>query len=219
LVQLAAKLRHALSSRAATVGKLLTSLVLPLVAVTHCGPSIQSIHEGSVRFEHCYRLDLDPNIVPAHRHACWEQWMRVYSYGQARDRVEYARRRLGQLEAGDPDPPRLDLDSDDSRPGREFYMSMPAPTDAHAPPPPVATAAKEPAPEKVPGDECIIRCRSGRSACLTSCSETPQPGGPEKQAVDSAASKPEEPKTEEEPSESSCDCEADYKACAMRCFG
>jgi hypothetical protein len=88
-----------------------------------CGPSIQPIHEGGVRFEHCYRLDLDARIAPAHRHACWKQWLEVYSYGQSRDRLEYSQRRLRDLEAGDPHPPQLNLDQQEAREARQFYMA------------------------------------------------------------------------------------------------
>jgi hypothetical protein len=205
--------------------------LLPLAPA--CGPSIQSIHEGSVRFEHCYRLDLDPKIAPSHRHACWDQWTRVYSYGQARDRVEYARRRIDELEAGDPDPPELSLAEREKRPEREFYMSMPAPTDAHAPPPPMATTPTEDPNQKqvVPGDECIIRCRKQRTACLGDC-ESPTAGdapGKPKGRSESAQTTPDrkaeghKDATQQEETEggtegSKCACEADYKACAMRCF-
>jgi len=59
-----------------------------------CGPSVQSIHEGGVRFEHCYRLDLDEEVTPGHREACWKEWLASYTYGQSADRIDYARRRI-----------------------------------------------------------------------------------------------------------------------------
>lgn len=200
-------------------------LSVPLALSTSaCGPSIQSIHEGSVRFEHCYRLDLDPKIAPSHRHACWEQWTAVYSYGQARDRIEYARRRMGELEEGDPDPPRLNLDESETRPEREFYMSMPTPTDAHAPPPPMATTPKEEPPPKqvVPGDDCVIRCRQQRSACLKACElgtqDTQSKPAEGQRAADPAAEEPAASDEDSESKDTKCACEADYKACAVRCF-
>jgi len=208
-----------------------TLLVTLLAAASACGPSIQSIHEGSVRFEHCYRLDLDPKIAPSHRHACWDQWTRVYSYGQARDRVEYARRRINELEAGDPEPPVLSLGEQEKRPEREFYMSMP--TDAHAPPPPMATTPTEEPTQKqvVPGDECIIRCRTQRTSCLGEC-QAPGAGQATEKAKERSEASPaapdrkaEAPQAATEQGESvddreasKCACEADYKACAMRCF-
>ena len=133
-----------------------------------CGPSIQPIHEGGVHFEHCYRLDLDPKIAPGHRHACWKQWLEVYSFGQSRDRLEYSQRRVRDLEAGDSNPPQLNLDEQEVRQTREFYMATPAPTSVHAPPPPVAPAETEPL---APGDTCVSSCRTARAACLTRCEE------------------------------------------------
>ena len=38
---------------------LLAALLFGLGLGAACGPSVQSIHEGNVRFEHCYRLDLE----------------------------------------------------------------------------------------------------------------------------------------------------------------
>ena len=200
----------------------LLSLWLPLAPA--CGPSIQSIHEGSVRFEHCYRLDFDVRIAPSHRHACWEQWTRVYSYGQARDRVEHARRRLTELEAGDPEPPNLNLDETESGREREFYMSMPTHMDAHTPPPPVATAPVEEVPKQVvPGDECMIRCRQQRGSCLSACPAGSQPGkvddkSPEKAPPEPQAEADKPKESEGEAPETQCTCEADYKTCATRCF-
>src|SRR4051812_7439067 len=66
-----------------------------------CGPSVQSIYEGNVRFEHCYRLDLEVDTAPTHRRACWSEWLNLYTYGQPRDRIEYARRRLHSFTNGD----------------------------------------------------------------------------------------------------------------------
>ena len=77
-----------------------------------CGPSVQSIYEGNVRFEHCYRLDIDPHIAPTHREACWREWKQTYTYGQTRDRVEYAERRIRALASGDDRRPVLDTRPD-----------------------------------------------------------------------------------------------------------
>ncbi len=196
-----------------------------LVAAAACGPSIQSIHEGSVRFEHCYRLDLDPKIAPSHRHACWEQWLKIYSYGQSRDRLEHAQARLRAIEFGDPNPPSLNLTESEEREARQFYMSTPAPVNVHAPPPPVAAPAPEPL---APGDTCVADCRKQRAECLKRCDK---PAEAEGDAVD-RKTKPTEPtpapkhtppagETEQEAKESTageCQCERDYKICGARCF-
>ncbi len=164
-----------------------------------CGPSVQVLHEGSVRFEHCYRLDLDPAIAPPHRKACWKAWQERYSYGQSRDRLEYADRRIDSIERGDP-PPGLQLDS-----GAPEPAAAESPTDPHAPPPPVARPVDGITPfdetpsvphsaetkDGVPGDACAATCREGRRQCLPSC-------------------KPDQPED--------CGCETKYRACMIACF-
>jgi len=216
------------------------------VLLLGCGPSIQPIHEGSVRFEHCYRLDLDPRIAPAHRHACWKQWLEVYSYGQSRDRVEHSRHRIANLEAGDPNPPKLNLELEEARAARQFYMATPAPTDVatpaptdvYAPPPAMATPTKaEMAP--APGDTCVVNCQTARTACLTRCeTSTSKPPEPEPQNAEPSkapAKPPSKPPSElkatskspapaassatsEESAVGECECERDYKSCGVRCF-
>lgn len=58
-----------------------------------------------MRFAHCDRLDLDRHIAPSHRLHCWREWRRVYTYGQTRDRVDYAQRRIAVLVSGDTSQP------------------------------------------------------------------------------------------------------------------
>lgn len=70
-----------------------------------CGPSFEVLAEGDLRFVHCDRLDLDPKIAPSHRLHCWREWRRMYTYGQTRDRVEYAQRRIAEVVSGDTESP------------------------------------------------------------------------------------------------------------------
>jgi hypothetical protein len=188
-------------------------LVPPLAIgwVSGCGPSVQSIYEGNVRFEHCYRLDLDVNIAPTHRLACWREWLRIYTYGQVRDRIEYARQRVGALEQGDTTRPSLNLTADRRPEERSWYLSEPAPTSAHAPPPPMwkaesptasgppppASASAEPAPKPrpAPGEDCSRDCRADLEACNEDC------------ATDAGTGKPKKCQS----------CEPDYKKCMRRC--
>lgn len=190
-------LARRLGSAATAARAALTTLAL---AVAGCGPSVQVLHEGSVRFEHCYRLDLDPAIAPSHRRACWQAWQERYSYGQSRDRLEYADRRLDSIERGDP-PTGLKLES-----GPPQAAMAEGPIDAHAPPPPVARPVDGVTPYdedptaktrqietsgKAPGDACAQACKEARRGCIPTC--TPE--------------KPEE-----------CGCETTYRACMVSCF-
>ncbi len=185
--------------------------LLALLAAGACGPSVQSIYEGNVRFEHCYRLDLEVDTAPTHRRACWTEWLSMYTYGQPRDRIEYARRRVHSFANGDLDRPTLNIGDDDDKKAeaRQFYLVVPAPTSVHAPPPPIATrwygngstaptaptteqvAAPAPAPE----DKCSEACRESLSTCQRAC--VPATGKPDP----------------------ACKiCDSDYKTCMKRCF-
>lgn len=182
-----------------------------------CGPSLTAVHEGSVRFEHCYRLDLDGEVVSSHRQACWKGWLTSFTYGQPRDRIDYARKRLSELQNGDPAPPSLRTGSEHRPEQRQFYLVVPAPTSVHAPPPPVATvwrdedagatdnatdagSAQTVAP---PAQTCADACRSDWDACNAQCEG--DAGAPD-------ASAPETGSAE-------CDaCRKQYSACMKKCF-
>jgi hypothetical protein len=185
-------------------GTALAGLAMALAAFA-CGPSVQSIYEGDVRFEHCYKLDLEVDTAPTHREACWTEWLSMYTYGQSRDRIEYARRRARSFASGDLDRPKLDIGDSKKAETRQFYLVVPAPTSVHAPPPPIATrwygdAGAAPAPSTValataPGDKCANDCRETYATCARPCepdASRPDPG---------------------------CKaCDPDYKACMKRCF-
>lgn len=179
-----------------------------VAAAAGCGPSVQSIYEGSVRFEHCYRLDLEQDVATSHRQACWTTWLDRYTYGQSRDRLEYARRRVRAFATGDTDRPVLRVGQTQAEDSRQFYLVVPAPTSVHAPPPPIATrthviaevpkapAEGEKANEKAaPADECATACKASFSSCNEACDPSA--------AVKSAACK---------------SCDPDYKKCMQRCF-
>lgn len=183
------------------------SLALAL-AVAACGPSVSAIYEANIRFEHCYRLDLDPNVAPGHRITCWKEWSQRYTYGQTRDRLEYARRRIATLASGDSSRPELDLSVLDGGTGA---TEAPLPTNVHAPPPPLvstATAGKDAgapdgpvankpdaSPAEPPGADCAADCRSSWRECREACNPD-------------AGTKRGSCKT----------CDADYGRCVQRCY-
>jgi hypothetical protein len=181
------------------------TVVLGFLLVTSCGPSVQSIYEGNVRFEHCYRLDLELSVASSHRQACWTSWLDRYTYGQSRDRIEYARRRVRGFAAGDANRPALDLGPTQQEETRQFYLVVPAPTSVHAPPPPIATRMNavvppptpsvetKPSEKAAPGADCESSCKSAFTSCNQACDP----------AAKSAACK---------------SCDPDYKKCMARCF-
>ncbi|MEP7051282.1 MAG: hypothetical protein ABJB12_13060 [Pseudomonadota bacterium] len=191
--------------RRAVFWRSVSALFVLTVAAFACGPSVQSIYEGNVRFEHCYRLDLEVDTAPTHREACWKEWLGMYTYGQPRDRIEYARRRVRAFASGDVDCPKLDIGDLKRAEARQFYLVVPSPTSVHASPPPVATrwegdaGTAPPAAvttgQLAPEDQCSAACHETYAACSAPC--------------DPDAGKVSAP----------CKaCGPDYKACMKRCF-
>ncbi len=70
-----------------------------LAVIVGCGPNYRYVYDGESAFERCYANDFDPNLGPAARSRCWQEWLQSFSYGGATDRVEYARSRVTALEA------------------------------------------------------------------------------------------------------------------------
>jgi hypothetical protein len=187
---------------------LLAAPVAVLGGVQACGPSVQSVYEGNVRFEHCYRLDLDPNIAASHREACWESYVQRYHHGQTKDRLEYGRRRARALAAGDTSRPALRLEQPDGSEPTSPHEA-PMPTSLHAPPPPTArpaapsvdagaTDARAPVDAGVPPE---ARCSAGCWTAWSSC------GGP---SCDSDAGG--------KVALACQSCDRDYRRCMQRCF-
>src|ERR1700733_5821322 len=106
-----------------------------LLAVVACGPSFQAIYEGDQRFEHCYALDDNPNAPLQEKSTCWHDWMAHTTYGQTRDRVEYAAvraRALGRVPALPTDEAMMEAAPGPMAP--KPGVAAPAPTSAFAPP-------------------------------------------------------------------------------------
>jgi hypothetical protein len=116
-------------------GAVVVAVALGLAgAIAGCGPSFQAIYEGDSRFEHCYALEENASVAMQQKGACWQEWLRHYTYGQTRDRVEYAAARSRALSAG------VGLPTDEAMmgaaPGEGRRIgTAPAPTNAFAPPP------------------------------------------------------------------------------------
>jgi hypothetical protein len=108
-------------------------LALAALAVTACGPSFQAVYEGDVQFEHCYGLDMGTASAEAKR-GCWRTWVASYTYGQARDRIDYAATRLNELASA----PLSDLASAAPPPLPGCHAGSPMPKDAFVPPPNVS---------------------------------------------------------------------------------
>ena len=164
--------------------KMLAYLALAVMALVAfaCGPSFQAVYEGDVQFEHCYALDESGSTAMKDKADCWRDWTRNHTYGQTRDRVEYAVSRLYALNVA----PTLPTDDvlQQSAPGggfRKNLISAPAPTSVFEPPP-MTMPAEEDAGSRIdaggklvvpqiraPGADCSDACDLGWQACKGTC--------------------------------------------------
>jgi hypothetical protein len=157
-------------------------LVIVAVALSTgaCGASINAVYEGDVRFERCMALDSRPDVKPTLRRACWREWLQFYTFGQTRDRVEFATLRDKQLSKAS------DFDEGAWSPfSSRAPSAVPEPTSVLAPPPmllradagvgaeadasfPVAPASSvESAP--APAARCAGECQDSWNTCRRDC--------------------------------------------------
>lgn len=201
-----------------------------------CGPSLKSVHEGTVRFEHCNRLDLDQQATKGDCGKCWATWLNEYTYGQPRDRIDYARKRERALSNGDEERPALKFD-EAAPEARQFYMVVPGPTSVRTPPPPVATVWKESdgdagalaktSSDAPPAEGCADECRSTWQSCSTGCANGnghPNGAGAANGTPHVGAGGKPNGAGKENGSKSAtaaavCNkCRSDYSSCMRRCF-
>jgi hypothetical protein len=146
--------------------------VLVGLGAASCGASIMSTYESDVRFEHCMALDARPDVKPTIRRTCWDEWVEFYTFGQTRDRIDYARLREKQLSTAS------DFDEADwVSPNAGRRIAAPDPTSAFAPPPAMlatsdAGVIDAAAPEKPPSD-CANDCQQSLDVCRQLCKTAP----------------------------------------------
>ncbi|MCC6521346.1 MAG: hypothetical protein IT373_01670 [Polyangiaceae bacterium] len=109
-----------------------------------CGTNLQAAYEGDVRFEHCIALDARAEVRSEIRRACWNEWVAFYTYGQTRDRLVHAYRRMREL-GGGPASSETEL----------------ADLSTDAPEPSADTSG--------PTQRCELDCRSVLDACTDGC--------------------------------------------------
>lgn len=163
--------------RAAILPRLLVFLALPGAAIVlaSCGASIQAVYEGDVRFEHCMALDAQPDVKPAIRRACWREWISFYTYGQTRDRVRHAQRRIHELSGVS----EFVAGTGPNGAGNE-PLEAPEPSSALQSPPAAVSAGSDggaapPAPASAtaavasPRDQCLEECEAEGEDCVSDC--------------------------------------------------
>jgi hypothetical protein len=122
-------------------------------AALACGPSFHAIHEGNAHFEHCYAMEENPQSAMREKADCWRDWSENYTYGQTRDRIQYATARYVALTQA----PNIPTDeammmAAPHETGRVSTINAPAPTNAFAPPPKVLDPVDAQAPVPRPSD-------------------------------------------------------------------
>jgi hypothetical protein len=197
-----------------------TSAALIVLLSAACGPSFQAVYEGDKRFEHCYALDDNPNAPMPEKEHCWRDWMLNYTYGQTRDRVEYAAVRQHALSL----VPALPTDEAimEAAPGMSSKagVAAPAPTSAFAPPPQTMAAdagvgtgvgtamGNGPRPAPAPAASVVFVAPTPRgleppaSSCQDDCSR----------GWDACKAKADPKDTKQE------GCSKAYKTCMRACF-
>ncbi|WP_437295046.1 hypothetical protein [Sorangium sp. So ce426] len=187
-----------------------TLLCLAAASVTACGASINAVYEGDVRFEHCMALDSLADVKPTLRRACWDEWLQFCTFGQTRDRVEYATLRARQLSHAS------DFDEGEWTPPSSRAPAVPEPTSALAPPPRLLTAdvAAPAATEEAHADPAAND--GGAAASASNTAEEAAPPG----AKCSASCQTDWKECQDDCKSAACEkgCSGKYTRCMRRCF-
>ncbi len=134
---------------------------LALGVLPGCGAGFEALHESEVRFEHCYRLDLEAQAAPTHRLFCWQEWVETHTTDQPRDRIRHAEQRIAALTAGDHRPEPLTIN--------EPTRSKQDPTRALLDDPTQATLGAPEAATETCETSCFTRLNECRSGGDVSC--------------------------------------------------
>src|SRR5580765_5558486 len=114
---------------------------LAFVAAGACGPSYQTIYENDARFEHCYAIDDSATSSLDQKAKCWKDWKEHHTFGQTRDRVEYAQSRFVALNSTEMPTDEAMMHAAPGEVGEHTQLTAPTPTNAFAPPEAMAAAA------------------------------------------------------------------------------
>jgi hypothetical protein len=137
-------------------GAWISCVLTTFVAVAGCGPSLKTLVESDMRFEHCYRIDEDTRVPIDQKRACWSDWNKRYSRGQDRSRIAYAKDRMAVLNGAAVmvAPPAS-------------AAACPTPSSPYAPPPQMAV--KEPEASPPSSQACNDACTKAWKTCVSPC--------------------------------------------------
>lgn len=131
-------------------------------------------YESDVRFEHCMALDTRADIKPTIRRSCWEEWLKFYTFGQTRDRIDHAQKRDAQLASAS------DFDEPDWTPPQGNGLSRVSDPISAIAPPPILFVTDAGLPDASPSlregatfTPCAADCQQTLEACRKDCKTAP----------------------------------------------
>jgi hypothetical protein len=145
------------------------------------------MYENDARFEHCYALDEGTSTLPV-KAACWKEWKEHHTYGQTRDRLEYAQSRYVALASNALPTDEGMMQAAPGEIGEHTELTAPAPTNPFASPeammtvdagtrverepipvatvaPPPPTSVEDAGPLRPPGATCSEDCVHAWEGC------------------------------------------------------
>jgi hypothetical protein len=132
------------------------------LALLGCGPSLKTLVESDMRFEHCYRIDEDGRVPLDQKRACWSDWNARYSRGQDRSRVAYAKDRMAVLNGA-----AVIVTPATSA------VACPTPSSPYSPPPQMVDKDPEAAAESAKAtpttQACSDACTKAWKVCISPC--------------------------------------------------
>lgn len=197
-----------------------------LAMMLGCGPSFHAIYEGNARFEHCYALEESSQSGMKERADCWRDWSERYTYGQTRDRIQYATARYVALSQAPnvPTDEALMMAAPGMTP-RVTTITAPAPTSPYHPPPKVLDPDDAMAPPERPGDKNHVLGAPEDAGPKTAPSVTPtapSPPSPPALPASSCTDKCNDDfrtcSTKPYAGDAGAGCEKGYKTCMRGCF-
>ncbi len=189
-----------------------------------CGPSFQAVYEGNSRFEHCYALEENPQASMRDKANCWRDWSDHYTYGQTRDRIQYAIARYVALsQATLPTDEALMMAAPGVTP-RVSTITAPTPTNAFAPPPKVLEENRDSGTPLRPSEApVVLHGNLADAAPSTNAPPTsngpPPPGSACTEGCGRTFQECQGAPCAEDAGSAACrKCERTYKTCMRGCF-
>jgi hypothetical protein len=191
-----------------------------------CGPSFHAIYEGNARFEHCYALEEDGKSAMQMRADCWREWSEHYTYGQTRDRIQYATARYVALTQAPnvPTDEALMMAAPGEMP-RVTTITAPAPSNAFAPPPKTLEKAEAGSSEAPPSDMSAVPQKDAPAgvtgqppAALPGMSCADSCGATYRGCAEACGDKPDSGARSKDQQKACQVCDRTYRTCMRGCF-